>query len=98
MPFRHVVMFKWVDGVEAGHVAKVHDRLNTMPVLVKEIRAYSHGADLAATEGTFDYVIVADFDNVDDFRTYRVHPDHVQLIDEVITGYVAQRAAVQYQT
>ncbi len=98
MPFRHVVMFKWVDDIDPNHVAKVRERLDTMPVLVEEILAYSHGADVGVTEGNFDYVVVADFANVADFRTYRVHPDHILLIEEVITAYVAQRATVQYQT
>ena len=98
MPFRHVVMFKWVDDLDPDHVATVRDRLDTMPVLVDEIRAYTHGSDVGVVEGNFDYVVVADFDNVADFRAYRAHPGHVLLIEEVITGYVAQRAAVQYQT
>jgi len=43
-------------------------------------------------------VVVADFDNVNDYRTYRDHPDHVLMIEELVKGRVADRAAVQYQT
>jgi hypothetical protein len=98
MPFRHVVMFKWVDDIDPDHVAKVRDRFDSMPVLIEEIGAYSHGSDVGVTEGNFDYVVVADFANVADFRAYRSHPDHVLLVEELITGHIAERAAVQYQT
>jgi hypothetical protein len=98
MPFRHVVMFKWVEDIDPDHVVKVRDRLNTLPPLIEEIRSYSHGADVGVTEGNFDYVVVADFANVADFRAYRVHPEHALFVEELITPHVAQRAAVQYQT
>lgn len=98
MPFRHIVMFKWVDDLDPSHVAVVSARLDTMPGLIDEVRGYRHGADAGVTEGNFDYAVVADFDSEADFLTYRNHPDHVQLIEEVITGRVAQRASVQQQT
>lgn len=98
MPFRHVVMFKWADHVDAGHIDKVHDGLGALPAEIEVIRAYVHGSDLGVSEDNFDYVVVADFDDVNDFRTYRDHPRHVLLIDELITGNVAERAAVQYRT
>ena len=31
-------------------------------------------------------------------HTYRDHPQHVQLIEELIKGHVANRAAIQYET
>jgi hypothetical protein len=98
MPFRHVVMFKWVDGVADDHVDRVRAGLNALPLEIEQIRSYVHGSDVGVSEGNFDYVVVADFDNVNDFRTYRDHPQHVLFIEEVIKGNVAERAAVQYQT
>jgi hypothetical protein len=98
MPFRHVVMFKWNDGVAADHADQVRDGLNALPPAIEQIRSYVHGPDVGVSEGTFDYVVVADFDDVDDFRIYRAHPAHVLLIEELITGNVAERASVQYMT
>ena len=98
MPFRHVVMFKWADHVDAEHVEQVRERLSGLPALIGEIRSYVHGSDVGVSAGNFDYALVADFDNVNDFRTYRDHPDHVLLIEELIKDHVAERAAVQYAT
>ncbi len=98
MPFRHVVMFTWEEHVDADHVDLVRSGLNALPIEIDVIRNYAHGSDVGVSEGTYDYVVVADFDNVNDYRTYRDHPQHVLLIEELIKGHVAQRAAIQYQT
>ncbi len=98
MPFRHVVMFKWAEDVDDEHVQRVRDGLNALPLEIEQIRNYVHGNDVGVSEGNFDYVLVADFDNVNDYRTYRDHPQHVLFIEESIKGHVAERASVQYQT
>jgi len=98
MPFRHVVMFKWNDDVDTDHIERVRDRLSGLPTAIDVIRSYVHGSDVGVSDGNYDYVVVADFDNVNDYRTYRDHPDHVLMIEELVKGRVADRAAVQYQT
>ncbi|MFW2332997.1 Dabb family protein [Ilumatobacter sp.] len=98
MPFRHVVMFKWEDHVDDDHVEQVRAGLSALPPVIDVIRSYVHGTDVGVSEGTYDYVVVADFDDVADFHTYRDHPQHVQLIEELIKGHVADRAAIQYET
>jgi hypothetical protein len=98
MPFRHVVMFKWQEGLGHDHVDRVREGLNSMPQVIDQIRGYVHGTDVGVSEGNFDYVVVADFENIDAWRVYRDHPHHVLFIEEVITGNVAQRAAIQYVT
>jgi hypothetical protein len=97
MPFRHVVMFRFADHVEDDYVDRVRSGLSALPAQIEQIRSYLHGTDVGVSDGNFDYVLVADFDNVQDFVTYRDHPAHVLFIEEVIKGNVANRAAVQYQ-
>ena len=97
MPFRHVVMFQFVDHVDHEHVEKIRAGLSALPSQIDVIRSYVHGRDVGISEGNFDYVVVADFDNVSDFITYRDHPQHQLLIQELITDHVDARSAVQYQ-
>ena len=97
MPFRHVVMFQFADHVDDEHVEKVRAGLSSLPGQIEQIRSYVHGRDVGISEGNFDYVVVADFDNVNDFITYRDHPQHQLLIQELIKDHVADRSAVQYQ-
>ena len=97
MPFRHVVMFRWGDHVDEDHVEAVRDGLSKLPGQIDSIRSYVHGSDVGVSEGNWDYAVVADFDNVQGFITYRDHPTHLLLIEELIRGHTAERAAVQYQ-
>lgn len=91
-------MFEWADDVADDHVEQVAAALDGLRADIPEIRGYVHGSDVGVSEGNFDYVLVADFDNVNDWRTYRDHPLHVLFIEEHIKGKVANRAAVQLQT
>lgn len=91
--FRHVVLFKWVDDVDADRVAAVTEALRALPATVPTLRAYDVGP---AVNGTFDYAVVADFDDEAGWRTYDEHPDHVRARDDLIGPFVAERAAVRY--
>ena len=46
--------------------------------------------------GNHDFAVVADVDDVDGWVTYRDHPAHRRVIDELITPVLETRAAVQY--
>jgi hypothetical protein len=96
--FRHVVMFTWSDDVEPSYSDAVGAALSTLPGLIPEIAAYHHGPDAGVNEGNFDYVVVADFDNMGDWRAFREHPAHLLFMEEHITGRFKNRAAIQYQT
>ena len=98
MPFRHVVMFQWSDDAPEDQVERVRAGLEDLRSVIPQIRSYVHGSDVGVAEGNFDYVLVADFDNVNDWRVYRDHPVHVLFIEEHIKGKVKNRGAVQYQT
>jgi hypothetical protein len=94
--FRHVAMFKWAEGVEDAHVQRISTGLDGLPGAIPEIQAYHHGPDAGLSDTNYDYVVVGDFADADGYRAYRDHPVHRRLIDELITGNVAARAAVQY--
>jgi hypothetical protein len=94
---RHVVMFRWADDVDETHVDSVSAGLDGLPGAIDVIRTFRHGRDVGINPGNFDYVVVADFDSTDDYVAYRDHPDHRAFIDALLTGRVAERAAVQYE-
>jgi Stress responsive A/B Barrel Domain len=95
--FRHVVMFTWVEGVTTSQRRTVVERLGGLPGVIPEIKAYSLGEDAGINEGNYDFVVVADFANRDDYFVYRDHPVHRTVIQESISPIVATRAAVQYE-
>jgi hypothetical protein len=98
MPFRHVVLLRWADDVPEDHVERVRVELDELPRQIPQIRSFLHGSDVGVSEGNYDYVVVADFDNVHDWRSFREHPAHLLFMEEHITGKFKDRAAIQYQT
>jgi hypothetical protein len=98
MPFRHVVLLQWADDVPDDHLELVRTGLDALPPQIPQIRTFAHGSDVGVSEGNFDYVVVADFDSVQDWRAFRQHPAHLLFMEEHIKGKFKNRAAIQYQT
>jgi hypothetical protein len=48
--------------------------------------------------GNYEFAVVADFATLDDYLVYRDHPDHKQVIVDLIVPNIADRAAVQFET
>ncbi len=94
--FRHVVMFIWADDVDDDHIAAAGHALDTLPAKIDTIRSYVHGRDAGLGPTNANYVLVADFDDVDGFATYRDHPDHVAVVRQYFAKHTAQRMAVQH--
>ena len=98
MPFRHVVLLQWADDVPDDHLEQVRVGLDSLPPQIPQIRSFVHGTDVGVSEGNYDYVVVADFDSVQDWRAFREHPAHLLFMEEHIAGKFKGRAAIQYQT
>jgi hypothetical protein len=71
--------------------------LGRLPEVIPEIRSYRFGEDVGLNEGNFDFVVTADFDDADGYLAYRDHPDHKQLVAELMAPFVTKRAAVQFE-
>jgi len=94
---RHVVMFRWNDTVTQDQLVAMSAALDALPAVIPEIATYRHGPDLGLAPTNYDYTVVGDFASVDDFTTYRDHPEHRRFIADHITGRVADRVAVQHE-
>ncbi len=93
---RRVVLLRWKEGMTAAQVEAVTAGLSTLPGQIPEIRSYTHGPDLAAEAGAYDYGIVADFDDVDGWRVYDSHPVHDKVRADIIRPYIAERATALF--
>lgn len=89
-------MFTWDDSAADHQIAEFAARLATMPDHIDEIRRYEHGDDLQLGPGTSDYVLVADFDTVEDYRSYAQHPYHTEFIDTIVKPLIKSVNRVQY--
>jgi hypothetical protein len=93
---RHVATLTFVDDATDEQVRAVADALATLPARLPNMLAYSFGPDLGINAGNASFVVVADFEAVDDYAAYRDDPEHQRILAEVIRPILASRAAVQY--
>jgi len=94
---RHVVMFQWKEGASEAEKAAVSAGLGELPGAIPQIRRYEFGGDAGLTEGNQDFVVVADFDSEADYDAYRIHPEHVRVIQEAIRPAISSRVGIQYR-
>lgn len=94
---RHTVMFRWTPNWTDDQRVAVENALGELPGVVPTIRSYHFGSDIGVNEGNFDFVVVADFDDVEGFLVYRDHPQHQWVIAELIAPFIETRNAVQYE-
>jgi Stress responsive A/B Barrel Domain len=94
---RHVVLFGWTPEATDAQKQRVAAELAKLPSLIPGVRAYTFGPDAGINEASYDFGLVADFDDADSYRAYRDDPRHRAVVDQHIMPIVARRAAVQYE-
>lgn len=84
------------EGTDPAAIQALADGLRSLPERIPAIADYKVGPDIDLADDNWDFAVSADFESVDDFHTYRSHPDHVTVIRELIQPHVAKRLAVQF--
>ena len=90
-------MYRWSDAVDADHIDRVREAFDALPRRVAGIRRLDHGVDVGVTDGGFDYLVIAEFETIAEWRTFRDHPDVVLLEQELLVGHVVEQAGGQLQ-
>ena len=93
---RHAVMFRFKADTTPADIAAIVEGLGGLPSAIPEIVDYRFGRDIGVNDGNFDFAVVADFADTDDYLVYRDHPSHRALIAERIAPHIESRAAVQF--
>ena len=94
---KHVVMFK-LKGTpeERNEVSKrFMEALIQLPCEIPELKSMDVGINMNPAE-TWDLVLTATADSLEDIATYSAHPAH-QAAVEIIKPYKEDRACVDYQ-
>jgi Stress responsive A/B Barrel Domain len=94
---RHVVLFAWIPGATDKQKQQAAEELRTLPPLMTGLRSFNVGPDAGIIEGTFDFALVADFEDVESYLAYRNHPAHRAVVEQVIDPIAKERVAVQYE-
>jgi hypothetical protein len=94
---RHVVLFAWTPEATDKQKDRAAEELGALPPLMTGLRSFHAGPDAGLVEGTFDFALVADFDDAASYLTYRNHPAHRAVVEQVIDPIARKRVAVQYE-
>jgi hypothetical protein len=94
--FRHVVMFRLVDGVSAAVREEILQGLARLAREVPEIHSFTFGVDAGLAAGNFDIAVVAEFADEAAYARYAAHPAHVEFVSKKVRPYLSERAAVQF--
>ena len=70
--------------------------LEALAATLPEVRSLAVGADLGLREGNAGFAVVATFDDVDGFRVYADHPEHLRVIKELIGPHIDGPPPVQF--
>lgn len=94
--FRHVVMFRLIDGVSVAVREEILHGLADLAREVPEIQGFTFGPDAGLATGNFDIAVVAEFVDEDAYVRYASHPAHVEFVSKKVRPYLSERAAVQF--
>lgn len=95
MAFTHIVTFKWRD--EDFDDAGIAGALSALATGMDGVLEYRCGNDAGITPGNYDFAIVGRFTDLESFTAYRNHPEHMQILNDMIAPNVSTRTAVQWQ-
>ncbi len=75
----HIVMVKLKPGTQRDKAERVISDLRGLPGRIPEIREFEVGEDIIHSPRSFDYVLVARFDDVAALQRYQQHPNHLPV-------------------
>lgn len=75
---KHIVMWKFNEG-EHDNMLLFRDRLLALKGRIPEIRSLEVGININPSDRSFDAVLVSEFDNMEDLKSYSVNPLHVEV-------------------
>jgi len=94
---RHVVLMRFTPESTVEQQQAMLAALRTLPDHLPEIRSYHAQPGLGLRDGSWDAVVVADFDDAAGWRTYIEDPEHQRIIAELIQPIASERGSLQYE-
>jgi hypothetical protein len=93
-----VSVLTFIESATDEQVRAIESALATLPARIPSLRAYAFGSDLGlSADGNADFAVVADFDDIAGYESYRDDPEHRRILAEHIRPILAGRAAAQYE-
>lgn len=94
----HIVLFKLKDypkEEKAQIIAELKDMLESLQKKIFEVKFIEVGVNYELESKSYDLALISHFESVNDLDAYRVHPEHLKVVER-IKETTAERAAVDY--
>ncbi len=93
---RHIVMLRFKDHEKVDQNAReFKERLMALESLVPELKRMEVGLNVNTKPSAYDLVLTSDFDDEAALNAYRIHPEHVKVLD-FMRSIVSETAVVDY--
>jgi hypothetical protein len=92
----HVVTFTLKSDAPADQVETIAAAVNALAATLPEVKSMAIGRDLALREGNASFALAATFDDVEGFKVYADHPEHIRVIKELIGPFIESRSPAQF--
>jgi hypothetical protein len=92
----HVVTFVLKPDAPADQVERIAEAVNALAATLPEVKSMAVGRDLALREGNAGFALAAQFDDVEGFKVYADHPEHIRVIKELIGPFIESRSPAQF--
>jgi len=76
---KHVVVAKFKKDLPESVIDEISKGLAALPQIISEIKEFQWGRDILRSERSYDFALVAVFDDLDALRRYLVHPAHQEV-------------------
>ncbi|GBC62875.1 stress responsive alpha-beta barrel domain-conta ining protein [Desulfonema ishimotonii] len=77
---RHIVFMKFKPETGDDRITPVEKGLGALPGLIAEIRSFEFGRDVVRSDRSYDFALVAGFDDMEALSRYQVHPEHQKVV------------------
>ena len=95
----HVVLFKlnnYSQEEKKKLEMELKNRLEQLKEVIKEVRKIEVGLSCKPDTGSYDVALFSHFDSPEDLDRYRVHPEHLKVV-EFIRNITQARASVDFE-
>lgn len=92
---KHIVMWKFKDGIPDSDKLEMKGRLESLKGVVPTLIDIEVGLDVVHSDASKDMVLYSEFNSLDDLKAYAEHPEHLKVV-EFVKPLVCERAVVDY--
>lgn len=95
----HVVLFKLKGYAEAEKEAvlrKLKEALESLKDKIEQVKYLEVGLNYELNAKSYDVCLISHFESVADLDAYRVHPEHLKVVD-LVQETTVERAAVDFE-